>query len=83
MSFLPEKKLIIKTDMPIISCPNCKKILTYKSIKDLPDFPFCSNRCKLIDLGAWLDESYRIEEPLNTEMPDHTEKEGENDGGSK
>jgi endogenous inhibitor of DNA gyrase (YacG/DUF329 family) len=23
-------------------------------------FPFCSERCKLIDLGAWLDADYRI-----------------------
>lgn len=25
-----------------------------------PDFPFCSPRCKLIDLGRWLGEEYRI-----------------------
>jgi endogenous inhibitor of DNA gyrase (YacG/DUF329 family) len=23
-------------------------------------FPFCSERCRLIDLGAWLDEDYRL-----------------------
>jgi endogenous inhibitor of DNA gyrase (YacG/DUF329 family) len=25
-----------------------------------PDFPFCSPRCKTIDLGRWLGETYRI-----------------------
>jgi hypothetical protein len=25
-----------------------------------PDFPFCSERCRLIDLGRWLGENYRI-----------------------
>jgi endogenous inhibitor of DNA gyrase (YacG/DUF329 family) len=27
--------------------------------------PFCSERCRLIDLGDWLDESNRISEPLD------------------
>lgn len=30
--------------------------------------PFCSERCKLIDMGQWFDESFRISEPLR---PDH------------
>jgi endogenous inhibitor of DNA gyrase (YacG/DUF329 family) len=30
--------------------------------------PFCSNRCKLIDLGRWLGEGYRI--PVTDETPD-------------
>ena len=30
--------------------------------------PFCSERCKLIDMGHWFDEGYRISEPLR---PDH------------
>ncbi len=36
-------------------------------IKDLPYFPFCSNRCKLVDFGAWLDESYCIGEPMGSD----------------
>jgi endogenous inhibitor of DNA gyrase (YacG/DUF329 family) len=54
-----------------IVCPTCKKVL-----EDAPDDfeprPFCSPRCKLVDLGNWLNESYRI--PTN-ERPD-------DDGGS-
>jgi uncharacterized protein len=39
------------------TCPICGK-----SIKDeaVAFPPFCSNRCHLIDLGAWLNESYAI-----------------------
>jgi endogenous inhibitor of DNA gyrase (YacG/DUF329 family) len=28
-----------------------------------PDFPFCSERCRLTDLGKWASEEYRISEP--------------------
>ena len=27
---------------------------------DYPDYPFCSRRCKTIDLGRWLGEEYRL-----------------------
>lgn len=27
---------------------------------DYPDYPFCSKRCRMIDLGRWLGESYRV-----------------------
>ncbi|MCF6157933.1 MAG: DNA gyrase inhibitor YacG [wastewater metagenome] len=63
--------------MAKINCPYCKKELAYKAIKDLPYFPFCSNRCKLLDLGAWIDEKYRIEEPISPEMLSEMGKEGE------
>ncbi|MGQ3683897.1 MAG: DNA gyrase inhibitor YacG [Candidatus Loosdrechtia sp.] len=53
--------------MARIKCPNCRKELFYHNIKDIPDFPFCTKRCKQIDLGAWLDEKYRIEEPISQE----------------
>ena len=41
-----------------ITCPTCRKKGTW-----LPENkfrPFCSDRCKLIDLGAWADESHKI-----------------------
>jgi len=34
------------------------------------DFPFCSERCHLIDLGQWSDESYRISSPAPTHNAD-------------
>lgn len=38
-------------------CPNCKNPTVWK---DNPYKPFCSERCKLIDLGAWANEEYRV-----------------------
>lgn len=38
----------------------------YKKGVPLPDnFPFCSKRCKSIDLGKWLNEEYYISTPLS------------------
>jgi len=42
----------------IITCPNCKKEHNWQSSK--PWSPFCSERCRLIDLGAWASEQHRI-----------------------
>ena len=48
-------------EIPIkISCPTCGSLITYNSKNQFR--PFCSERCKLIDLGAWADEKYRITE---------------------
>lgn len=40
-------------------CPVCKKTLEVKEHKS-QYFPFCSERCRLIDLGKWLDAKYII-----------------------
>ena len=42
----------------IIACPACGKEAEWS--QDNPWRPFCSERCKLIDLGAWASESYRV-----------------------
>lgn len=41
-----------------IRCPICKTTATWE---ENPWRPFCSEQCKLIDLGAWASEEYRIE----------------------
>jgi hypothetical protein len=44
-------------------CPTCKKIVEASLEKESDEanfFPFCSQRCRLIDLGAWLDDKYKI-----------------------
>lgn len=41
-----------------ISCPHCGKKNTWQTSN--PFKPFCSERCKLIDLGQWADEKYRV-----------------------
>lgn len=52
--------------MPEILCPHCGKKLEYERIRDIPTFPFCSERCKLIDLGMWLEEEHKISTPMET-----------------
>jgi hypothetical protein len=52
-------------DMPrkrsiLLVCPICKKSVESSA----PDFPFCSQRCRLLDLGKWADGGYRIAAPL-------------------
>jgi uncharacterized protein len=42
----------------LVTCPNCKKQSEYNSSN--PFRPFCSERCKMIDLGDWANENYRI-----------------------
>jgi uncharacterized protein len=42
-------------------CPICRKPTDSDSNAD---FPFCSERCKLLDLGAWASEKYVISEPV-------------------
>lgn len=50
--------------MRTTNCRYCQKEIRYNSVSDVPTFPFCSERCKLIDLGLWLDEKHRIETPI-------------------
>ena len=42
-------------------CPICRKPTDSESS---PEFPFCSERCKLLDLGNWASEKYVISEPV-------------------
>ena len=39
-------------------CPTCGKPAEWENN---PDRPFCSDRCRLLDLGAWADERYVVE----------------------
>ena len=50
-----------------MKCPICKKEVTHGS----PEFPFCSERCRIIDLGNWASGKYVISTPLDqpTEQP--------------
>lgn len=46
-----------------IRCPQCQQETVYS--EENPFRPFCSERCKILDLGAWADESYRVPEPIS------------------
>lgn len=43
----------------VVTCPQCNAEVIWDS-KISPFRPFCSERCKLIDLGQWAAESYRV-----------------------
>ncbi|MBN2512579.1 MAG: DNA gyrase inhibitor YacG [Sedimentisphaerales bacterium] len=45
-------------------CPICKKPVCIPQSGQRTFFPFCSDRCRLIDLGKWLDGEYRV--PVNS-----------------
>ncbi|MCB9741562.1 MAG: DNA gyrase inhibitor YacG [Alphaproteobacteria bacterium] len=47
-----------------VPCPRCREPAQRRPLN--PAFPFCSERCRLIDLGDWLDESFRIPGPPDT-----------------
>jgi len=51
-----------------VKCPTCKKAGDWFTGAY---GPFCSRRCKLIDLGKWFGEEHAISEPLK---PDHLEQ---------
>jgi uncharacterized protein len=41
-------------------CPTCSQPFEIEALDALPSFPFCSHRCKLIDLGRWIEGDYAI-----------------------
>ncbi|MHC5067641.1 MAG: DNA gyrase inhibitor YacG [Planctomycetota bacterium] len=43
-----------------MSCPRCGQSLTLTLPERPSSAPFCSERCRLLDLGAWHDEAYRV-----------------------
>jgi endogenous inhibitor of DNA gyrase (YacG/DUF329 family) len=42
-----------------LRCPTCRTLV----LQNDPDFPFCSERCRTIDLGKWASGAYRISSP--------------------
>lgn len=54
----------------VVACPQCGNETVWSS--DNRYRPFCSERCKLIDLGAWASESYSI--PEKEPQPDQFEE---------
>lgn len=57
-----------------MKCPICEKQVEI----DAAEMPFCSERCRLIDLGKWADEEYRIAEadPARAEDVEDEEQTG-------
>lgn len=58
----------------LVKCPTCGKPVPWTSSQRWR--PFCSERCKLIDLGAWAAEEHRIEgEHADSYPPRDVERE--------
>jgi len=56
---------------PIVTCPQCGKEHQWDTGNRFR--PFCSERCKLIDLGKWANEEYRVTKPADENEQDFTE----------
>jgi len=51
---------------PTVNCPTCNKPVAW--VAENRYRPFCSKRCKAIDLGAWAAEEYKV--PVLPQSPD-------------
>jgi endogenous inhibitor of DNA gyrase (YacG/DUF329 family) len=58
-----------------VHCPRCRKETAYSA--ENPFRPFCSERCRLIDLGQWAEESYRIPTEDSASVQDAPPSENE------
>jgi hypothetical protein len=50
-----------------VRCPICQRMMQGQSTREWPEYPFCSPKCKLVDLGRWLGEEYHISSAPNDE----------------
>ena len=57
----------------LIICPICRIKTTWE---ENPYKPFCSERCKLIDLGKWVSDEYKIE---GNEKNSENKEQGQNE----
>ena len=59
----------------IVKCPTCQKPVEWNSTSTYR--PFCSDRCRLIDLGEWASEKHAIPDeslPSTEELPYPTDE---------
>jgi hypothetical protein len=49
-----------------VKCPNCQRPVPWAPESKWR--PFCSERCRLIDLGEWLDEGHKISAPVDDDI---------------
>jgi len=59
--------------MATIRCPICRKTVPFND----PNMPFCSDRCRVIDLGNWASEVYSI--PASVSENEMDEADGSSD----
>lgn len=59
---------MVSTLKRFVACPNCGKKVLWEEQNHYR--PFCSERCKTIDLGAWATERYRVADDKNIDEGD-------------
>jgi len=62
-----------------LRCPNCKKPVKTAD----RDFPFCSERCQLIDLGKWASGAYVISSPPADAQDANRRDKSDDEGGDR
>ena len=63
-----------------VACPACGKSVEWTAANEYR--PFCSERCKTNDLGAWAAERYRVPVVEDKDDPDSADPTGDERGGS-
>ena len=48
------------TQPKALFCPTCRKVVLASN----DDFPFCSDRCRILDIGKWASGDYKISSPI-------------------
>jgi len=56
--------------LELVRCPSCRREVPWEGN---PHRPFCSERCRVVDLGNWASESYRV--PGDASDPDDASDE--------
>ena len=64
MQSVPEKYLVVR----LPTCPICDSELSATAATESQYFPFCTERCRNVDLLRWSDGKYAIVEPLSQEQ---------------
>ncbi|MCF7530079.1 DNA gyrase inhibitor YacG [Neisseria lisongii] len=59
-------------NVPTVKCPTCRTAVRWNA--DSPYRPFCSRRCKLIDLGEWANERYSVAAAEDDSLSDLLER---------
>jgi hypothetical protein len=64
----------IGNDGTVYRCPMCKAILANSKVET---FPFCSERCRLLDLNNWMEGKYTVTRPVDpTDQVEDTPRRG-------
>ncbi|MCO6438052.1 MAG: DNA gyrase inhibitor YacG [Phycisphaerae bacterium] len=69
------------TALITFECPTCRRRFSVGRREEAAFRPFCSYRCKMVDLGRWLDGTYAVTEPLSPDDPRQDSGEDESQRG--